>query len=58
LTCCKNFVSIICRFQVDGNNLSDNCQTGDVVWNRALGGEEPTREYNKCSGDENVTLDV
>jgi len=30
--------------QVEGSILLDNHKTNDVVWDRVLGGEKPTRE--------------
>jgi hypothetical protein len=44
--------------QVNGQVLSYNCKTYNVVWDGVLDGKLPRWEKIKCTGDENVIVDV
>lgn len=52
-----NSYSLNSTAQIEGEILSHNCKTDDVVWDEVLSGKKPTWGSNKCR-DANVALGV
>lgn len=47
-----------CTSQTEGEILSSNCKTRDVITDKLFDDLEPTWKQKMCSGDYDVALDV